>query len=146
MFWGIRRVIGSAENCYAELDVPAEAVTLSCIIEGKKELTEPILASLLSKIFRSKNSLLQANLSEVCIRPELVFLEQSGKIHITAVDNAVGCDIFADIVTIFRSLMKKRTQSSNAEDMTLSKALVDLLASIDKLQKLNYSGKYSDLH
>jgi hypothetical protein len=145
VFNGVKRVFGCAENTYAELSASDEEITLSCILEVDIELNEGQIAALLSKIVSCKNNLLTSSLSDIHLKPELVFLDQNGKMRITAIDAKKEENIFNDIVSVFRSLLQRRTASMK-EDCILSKTLLDLITLIDKLSKLSHTGPLSTLH
>ena len=146
MFWGVKRVFGCGEKSFAEITAPGDDITLSCVLEVGTDINESHIAAMLAKIIKSKNNLLEEGLAEIYIKPELVFIEPTGKIQISAIDARLEIDLFSDIVAIFRSLLQRRTSSSNGEDTALSKTLLDLINLIDKLSKLKHTGNLHTLH
>ena len=146
VFNSVKRVFGCAETTYAELSTPEEEITLSCLLEADIEINEAQIAALLSKIITCKNNILAEDLSEIHLKSELIFLDQKGKIQITAIDAKREENIFSDVISIFRSLLQKRTTASVKEDCILSKTLLDLITLIDKLSKLSHTGSLSSLH
>lgn len=146
LFWGVKRVLGSADTSFAELVTPQEVIPLSCVLDSDIEITESQLGAIMAKLVKSKNSLLMSELSEVHMKPELVFMESSGKIHITAIDTKGPEDMFSDVVAIFRALLQKRTTRSTQEDGALSKTLLDLISLMEKISKLGHAGSLSSLH
>lgn len=145
-FMGIKRVFGSGDVCYAEVSISDTIITLSTMLNAETEITENQLAAFMSKILKCKNSLLSQNLTRVIIKPELIFIENSGKLHITLLTVENAPEIFTDIVEIFRSLLEKRSLPAKKDEAGLSQTLLDLIDQMDKLNKLKHKGNLDELH
>ena len=146
LFGGIQRVFGCDEYSYAELCAPEAALTLSSVFDAGVDLTETHLAALLTRLVRSKDKLLRAGLSEIRLLPELVFLEKSGKVCVSAIDAQREADLFGDFVAIFKALIRCRCARASSDDGLLSKSLLDLISLVDRLSKLNARDGLDSLH
>jgi hypothetical protein len=145
-FWGIRRVFGSGDIYYAEVSFPENSLTLSSMLSSETEISETHLAAFMSKVLKCKQSLLCMGLNNVVMKPELIFLEESGKLHITLLDVEQQAEIFTDVVEIFRSLLEKRSLPAKKEEAGLSQTLLDLIDQMDKLNKLKHKSSLEALH
>lgn len=145
-FSGIRRVFGSGDTCYAEVVMPENSLTLSSMLSAETEITENQLAAFMSKILKCKQTLLSQGLLSVVIKPELIFLEDTGKLHICLLALETEPEIFTDIVDMFRSLLEKRSLPAKKDDAGLSQTLLDLIDQMDKLNKLKHKGSLDELH